>query len=105
MHTIIKYTIIGMSRGEENVEFMGGNMLNLSPRDNKEERLLASLSLIRNHDYILTTEELNFIFDYLRLKEKGSVRVIEHVQVRDLEPLGRQLSVNLKDGQAMFKVL
>lgn len=94
-----------MSRGEENIEYIGGQLLGMTPRDNQEERMLGSLSLIRGHDYILSAEELNFIFDYLRLKEKGSVRVIEHVQVGNLEPLGRQISVNLKDGQAVFKVL
>lgn len=80
-------------------------MLNMAPRDDQEERLLASISLIRGHDYILTAEELNFIFDYLRLKEKGSVRVIETVQVGGSDVLSRQLSVNIKDRQAVFRVL
>lgn len=105
MNTTIKYVLIGMSRGEDNIQYIGGNMLNMSPRDDIEERLLASISLIRRHDYILTAEELNFIFDYLRLKERGSVRVIEIVRVEGLEVLSRQLSVNIKDRQAIFKVL
>lgn len=105
MKTIIKYTIVGMSRGEENVEYIGAQLLNMRPKDYNEERLLASLSLIRGYDYILSDEELNFIFDYLRLKEKGSVRVIEHVQVGNLDPLGRQLSVNIQNGLGIFKEL